>query len=195
MRHSLEMAVVRFLREIRESPAKAVDPHEIQELERALTKDERSDGIVARAEPCAQYTWQLRSTLLRTELNAASDEVNLGEPLHIVGFVPTLLLVDTSGLGFLLPPMEAIDVQLLFNRKAEYTATATERGTNKPIANYANMPGLDIATRIANIPVEGAAIFSANFQWAVDLATVAFFGWGDTQISLEFFVRFRKEVC
>jgi hypothetical protein len=190
---TLGYKVRRFAAEARKSPALAVGKA-LDELERAV--DRSFDGaFIASTQPVAPYTWQIRKTLLATTQESDSDEVLLGEPVEIVGMEPSILLVGT-GPGLVLPPIEAIDVFVQQDRKEVFTATARPPGNQQP--QLVNLPFMSTSKRLFALMMDRKKVdpmISMKFRWAVPVATVAAFGWGDTQISVGMFVRTLEECC
>lgn len=184
---SLALAVRRFVAAARRSPALAVGAG-LDELDQIAEASIDAGGYVAQHAPIATDTWMSRVSLLTADDESEPDEVTVGEPARIVGFFPTLLLVEN---GKTLPPMEAIDVAIEFNKRRNITSKASsgqEAGTN---AWFVNLPMISVlAPRLIGMRLSNAdPRFSVSYRWAVDAATRAALGWGNVQVSLGAFMR------
>lgn len=177
--------VRRFLADARRNPARAVG-EALDELERAV--DREFDGaFVAQTSPVARDTWMARAQLAAGAPESAPITVPLGEPVEIVGFLPTVL-----ALGDTPPPPEAIDVWIEANRRDTITARAETGVAAGDDIRVVNLPMISaaVANRLIGWRLTAAdPTIAVKFRWAVPLATVAAQGWSDAQVSLGLFVR------
>ncbi|MBX3128390.1 MAG: hypothetical protein KF718_16830 [Polyangiaceae bacterium] len=186
---NLNFAVRKFLANARRSPVAAVG-EALDELEREA--DKAFDGAyVSHTSPVATNTWMARMALLNTQQESAPDQISMGMPVEIVGFLPTILgLQDTDVLRA--PPMQAIDLSIELNRREVITARAESGAAAGEDVNVVNLPMVSarIANRLIGWRLSAAdPTISIQCRWAVPLAIVTAMGWCDVQVSLGIFVR------
>lgn len=182
-RLQLATEIARFVAGARQSPATAVDPAELERLERAA-RAERHGCYIAQQAPVAPYRWMSRVVLSRTQEDSVTDSQPLGEPGEIVGLVPKLVVRGDGTTT--LPPLEAIDVAIETRRKEEYTHRL--EGQFGPSTRFVNLPMISalLALRPLQIPldVNNDPNITFQYRWAVPVVQVAAENWGDVQISL-----------
>ena len=183
----LQSAVLRHLSRVRENPAQAVAPEELEELER-FAREDRTRSFVSRMSPEADYTW-----VSRVELDTDSDESQLdeiddfGSPVTVVGLVPQVLALEA---GKVLPPIEAFDVQISLDRGAKsfITAANTPTNSNQQRPQYAPLRSIssEIANRILSIDLGlngQVATIGFTYRWAVQASVRAALNWSNVQLS------------
>lgn len=187
MKTNLGIAVDRYIREVKTSPASSVGTA-LDELENASAQQTFDGSFWVPAAPVASHTWQLRSVLSCTATESDPDETELGYAIEILGMQPTLLAVGRNGKR---PPMEAIDVSLRLNRRETFTHQVSKRANQNTSREVVNLPLLQasLPRLLAIRAAEGSPVLSVQFRWAVPLDIVTARGWDDTQITLGFFVR------
>lgn len=183
----LSHAVRRFVTEVRRSPALAVGTA-LDDLEREA--DRAFDGAYAATHsPVAKYTWMARAQLLPTEEESAPDQIPMGEPLEIVGVLPTILNLTQGATPV---PLEAIDVLIEGKRKEFLTAraeTAVAAGEDMRVVNLPMISARE-ANRLFGWRLDVAdPTVTVQFRWAIPLAIVQALNFGTVQVSLGFFVR------
>lgn len=188
-------AVFTFLDRVRQNPAAAVAPEELATLERAAREDLEGTRIALTA-PVADRTLLSRK-LLTTAADSISDEFSdLGEPLKIVGFFPSLLAIEA---GKTLPPLNAIDVKITIgrSRKEVYNDARNNAQAPAPLTSqteFTTLAGIssEIANRLMDFDLYNSPYAIAfEYQWAVDSATRTALGWSNVMISLDCFVKLR----
>lgn len=183
---SLSMEVLRFVREARKRPALAVG-EALDALEQQASAS-FDGGFATLTSPVAPLTWMTRSLLPITEQESQPDVVKLGEPIEIVGALPTVFKTSIAGTT---PPLEAIDVFLELNRREQLTAQGEKGTTIGRDRTVVNLPMISVlAPRLMGLYL-GAAdpVLEVKFRWAIPFADIAALGFGDVQVSLGFFVR------
>lgn len=191
----LSTAVIEHLARVRENPASAVDPAQLEVLER-LVRQDLDDYSVALNSPIANFTW-----MSRVALPSASDESNVdtiedfGEPVEIVGLFPLILQLTDGGTT----PIEAIDVQITTDtgRKEFVTAANTpvsgaqQRPQYSPlVAVSAAIANRSICLRLGEENTKPTMAF--QYRWAVDSATRTTLGYGDVLVSVGVFYRLMR---
>jgi hypothetical protein len=188
----LSSAVLRHLARVRENPARAVDPGEIEELER-YAREDASDRFLARMAPEANYTW-----LSRVELDTSADESDIdtiddfGCRVEVLGLFPTVLALEAS--PKVLPPIEAFDVQIAVDRGARELRTAA----NSPVTGGQQRPQFaplaSVSSTIANrimrltLGLDGTvSTISFTYRWAVSSAVRTALSWSNVQLSMGVF--------
>lgn len=184
----LSHEIRRYVREVRERPTLATGAA-LDALEDAA-KHAFTGGFVTSTSPVAPLTWMSRAVLRKDQAESQSDELKLGEPIEIVGILPTILRADEDPL-LVQPPIEAIDVFLELNRRDFLTAQGekgTAPGRDKSVVN---LPMISVqGPRLLGLVLDAAdPIMSIRFRWAIPLALVASYGFADVQCSLGFYVR------
>lgn len=189
--------VLKFIDRVRQNPAAAVAPEEIAALERAARED--LQGVhVATTAPVANH-----SEMSRKILPVASDSVtdvfdNLAWRCRIVGFLPTILLVSTgSDPTPLLPPMEAIDVQITLGRSKKEVLMDSRNlaQAEDPLVkrtSIANLPAISasIANRLWDLwLVDSPQSITFEYSWAVSASLRDTLAWGDVMISNTIFIQ------
>lgn len=185
----LQSVVQKYLDDVTARPAESVGPS-LDRLKAAL--NDVDDGTrLARVAPVANLTWMNREILTAARLDSPQDNIKIPFKCRIVGAKVSMLLIDPTN-GIVLPPPEAIDVFIEMNRRDEYTARADDRLGVDEDPQVVSLLALD--TQEANrqmcieMPATGFQVISVRYRWALPLATVALFGWGDTQISINWFI-------
>jgi hypothetical protein len=172
---------------VRENPARAVSPDELEELER-FAREDRTRSFVARMSPEAPYTW-----MSRVQLDTVNDESDIdtiddfGTPVTVVGLVPTILKLEAAKT---LPPIEAIDVQISVDRGNREFITAANSpvsgGQERPqFASLVSVSAI-IANRLLDLDLglnDQVPTLSFVYRWTVDAATRTALGWSNVQIS------------
>jgi hypothetical protein len=185
----LRFDVLTFVREVRQRPALA-SGDALDALEQAAQRS-FDGGFVTQTSPVAPLTWMSRSLLKKDQQESQPDELKLGEPIEIVGCLPTILANDEANPLLLAPPAEAIDVFLELNRREQLTAQGEKGSAVGRDRTVVNLPMISVqGPRLFGLYL-GAAdpILSIRFRWAVPLSTVAAYGWADAQVSIGFYVR------
>jgi hypothetical protein len=185
----LRYDVLTFIREARERPGLATGTA-LDALEASASRSFEG-GFVTQTAPVAPLTWMTRSLLRKAQQESQPDELKLGEPVEIVGVLPTILANDEAFPLAPAPPPEAIDVFLELNRREQLTAQGEKGTTPGRDRTVVNLPMISInGPRLFGLFLGSAdPILSVRFRWAVPLTTVAAYGWADTQVSLGFYVR------
>jgi hypothetical protein len=184
----LSSAVLRHLSRVRENPARAVDPAELEELERFVRED-RTRSFVARMSPEAPYTWTSRVELDTTADESQVDTIeDFGSPVTIVGLLPTLLKLESAKT---LPPIEGIDVQINIDRGARsfITAANTQPNSQEPRPQYAPLSSVSaiVANRLLDLELglnDQVPTMAFTYRWTVDAATRTALGWSNVQVSM-----------
>jgi len=188
----LSSAVLRHLSRVRENPARAVSPEELEDLERHARAD-ASDRFLALMSPEANYTW-----LSRVELDTASDESDIdtiddfGCPVEILGLFPIIIPLEIAPL--VLPPIGAIDVQIAVHRGGKEFRTAA----NSPVTGGMQRPQFSplaavssaIANRIMRLQLGlnvSVSTISFVYRWTISAALRATLGYSNVQISMGIF--------
>lgn len=186
---ALRIGVQDFVETARSKPAEAVGPA-LEKLSQ-LAKDAHGiSDTVALTCPVANTTWMSRATLSATARESNIDPLQIPYACTIVGALPTLLLVGT-GANDIEPPMDAIDMFLQIDRKETFTARTDRITTQQQDSQVVNLSAFDPqrALRVLELQLRNEMnVVSVRFRWAVDLTLVAAFNWGDTQISINWFV-------
>ncbi len=182
----LERAFQNFYSRVRASPSLSVGP----ELERLKEIADRGEAATAYAQksPVANVTWMQRAILQASKAESPQTPMEITYACKIVGCLPTILLV-TAAQNIVEPPPEAIDVFMQLDRTETFTARQDKLLASGQDAQVVNLPGFNNLVRSFELDLNNDTnVLSVTFKWAVDLATVAAFGWGDVQISLLWFV-------
>lgn len=182
----LKRAFIAFYDRVRASPSLSVGP----ELERLKEIAEASDVATAYAQksPVANVTWMQRAILQATKAEAPQLPMEITYACKIVGCVPTILLVQ-AGQAIVEPPLSAIDVFMQLDRTETFTARQDKLLSSGQDAQVVNLAAFDDVVRSFELDLNNDNnVLSVTFKWAVDLTVVAAFGWGDVQISLNWFV-------
>jgi len=192
----LESGVLRYLARVRENPARAVAPEELEELERYVREDRRRN-YVARMSPVAKYTWTSRVQLDTSEDQSDIDTIDdFGCPVTIVGLLPLILALEASPDSptpgsKVLPPIEAFDVQITLDRGAKELRTAAnspvsggqERPQFAPLASVSAV----IANRLLDQDIgrnEQLSNIAFAYRWTVPSSVRTALGWSNVQISM-----------
>lgn len=182
----LKRAFDAFYDRVRASPSLSVGP----ELERLKAISDEGDVAVAYAQksPVANVTWMQRSILQAAKTEAPQMPMEITYACKIVGCVPTVLLV-TAGQGIVEPPLSAIDVFMQLDRKETFNARQDKLLAAGQDTQVANLAAFADTVRSFELDLNNDNnVLTCTFKWAVDLTVVAAFGWGDVQISLNWFV-------
>jgi hypothetical protein len=188
----LASAVLRHLARVQENPARAVDPAELEELQRHARED-MSDRFLAKMAPEANYTW-----LSRVELDTGADESDIdtiddfGCRVEVVGLFPQVLAIEAG--GKVVPPIEAFDVQIAVDRGARELRTAA----NSPVSGGQQRPQFSplaaVSSTIANrvmrltLGLEGTvSTISFTYRWTVSSAVRSAMNWSNVQLSMGVF--------
>jgi len=189
----LSSEVLRFVGRVREQPARAVDPDELERLERWARSD-MSDAAVAQLSPTARLTWLSRVQLPVAQDESVEDTIEtFGRPVEIVGFFPSLLALSDDTL----PPIEAIDVSISSTKGDTRFLTSANQTAQNPLVQpqYATLASQSatIANRLIRWRVGedsgGQALLSLKHRWNVSSAVRTALGWSDIQISVDIFYR------
>jgi len=190
----LASAVYRHLARVRENPAAAVAPEELEELEREARN--AMDGTrLALTAPSADRTMLSRVVLLAASTSAVVDDFpNVGEPIRIVGFNPTIIALED---GKVLPPTWAIDVRITTGRaqKEIYTNAQNLQNAAAPLvpqSQFVPLSSIDaaIANRLMDFVLDRQPVaIEFAYQWAVDQTTRTALNWSNVQISVAWFVK------
>jgi hypothetical protein len=192
----LQSAVLRHLSRVRENPARAVSPDELEELER-FAREDRTRSYVARMSPTAKYTWTSRVGLDTSQDQSDIDTIDdFGCPVTIVGLLPLVLALEASPDSptpgtKVLPPIEAFDVQITIDRGAKELRTAAnspvsggqERPQFAPLASVSAV----IANRLLDQDLglnDQISVISFSYRWTVNSTIRAALGWSNVQISM-----------
>jgi hypothetical protein len=184
----LNQAVEHFVSIARSHPADAIGP-ELDKLAQASRSDP-SGNFVAEMSPVAPITWMTRQILPAAQQATGQIPLFVPYPCRIVGARTTILLVDPTQ-GIVEPPPAAIDLYLQINRKDGYTARTDQQLAQTEDSSVVNLESIDatIANRLLDLDLpENQNHIGVAFRWAVPVATVAGFAWGDVQISINWFV-------
>jgi hypothetical protein len=188
----LGSAVLRHLARVRENPARAVDPAELEELQR-YAREDMSDRFLAKMAPEANYTW-----LSRVELDTSADESDIdtiddfGCRVEVVGLFPQVLALEAS--PKVLPPIEAFDVQIAVDRGARELRTAA----NSPVTGGQQRPQFaplaSVSSTVANrvmrmtLGLDGTvSTISFTYRWAVSSSVRTALSWSNVQLSMGVF--------
>lgn len=155
-----------------------------------------SGSYAAQTSPIAPLRWMNRVVLPQNVLQSEEDPLDFPFPVEIVGFIPTVLLVDTNAQR-VQPPLEAIDVYIQLNNDAVLTNRANRVATQTQNFQVCNLPA--ISATVGNslmglVLSEPRNLVTVKFAWAVDLATVAALAYGDVQVSLNYVMRKREDL-
>jgi hypothetical protein len=184
----LAAAVEEFAALVRSHPADSVGPG----LDRLvqLARSDPSGSFSAQMSPEAPITWMTRAVLPAAQQATGTIPLFIPYPCTLVGAHTTIALIDPAQ-GLVEAPPALIDVKLQINRKDEYTARADQQLAQTEDSSVVNLGALDatIANRLLRLDMpENENHVGVVFRWATPLANVAAFGYGDLQISINWFV-------
>jgi hypothetical protein len=186
MADQLKRAFLSWYDNVRARPSESIGPG----LERLKAIAEASDVAVAYAQksPVANVTWMQRAILQAAQATSPLMPMEITYACKIVGCVPTVLLVQ-AGQAIVEPPLAAIDVFMQLDRTETFTARQDKLLAAGQDSLVCNLAAFADTVRSFELDLNNDNnVLSVTFKWAVDLATVAAFGWGDVQISLNWFV-------
>ena len=184
----LAAAVEDFAQLVRVHPADSVGPGLDRLLQ--LARSDPSGSFSAQMSPEAPITWMTRAILPANQQATGTIPLFIPYPCVIVGAHTTIALIDPAQ-GLVEAPPALIDVKLQINRKDEYTARADQQLSQTEDSSVVNLGALDatIANRLLRLDMpETENHVGVVFRWATTLANVAAFGYGDLQISINWFV-------
>jgi hypothetical protein len=178
-----------FGRRVRASPALSVGP----DLDRLIEQADREDEgyVAAYKSPIANLTWMQRGTLSRVELASPQLPMEIPFACKIVACKVVTILNEMPGDGvdFVEPPLSAIDVVMQLNRKELFTARVDKLNAANQDTMVVSLASFDDAVRTFELTLNpDDNILSVQFKWAVDLAIVAAYEWGNVQISMNWAV-------
>lgn len=182
----LRRAFIAFYDRVRASPSLSVGP----ELERLKEIAEEGDVAVAYAQksPVANVTWMQRAILQASQATSPQLPMEITYACKIVTCAPTVLLVQ-SAQNVVEPPLAAIDVFMQLDRTETFTARQDKLLAAGQDSQVVNLAAFADTVRSFELDLNNDNnVLSVTFKWAVDLAIVAAFGWGDVQISLNWAV-------
>lgn len=184
----LARAIEDFAERVRQRPAESVGPEldRLVQFARAVKQGE-SYALVSRSAP---ETWMQKVTLPSTQLVSPTDPMQFPYPCRIVGCDPEVLLV-TAAQAIVEPPPEAIEVYLNIDRHEQLTMRSDAQvpaGANAYVVKLDSISAR-IANRLLNLEfTKNDQTMSLYVGWAVDLATVTAFGWGNVEVAFNWFV-------
>lgn len=184
----LVQGVEEFAAAVRAHPAESVGPR----LDRLLqiARSDPSGNYVAQMMPEAPNTWMSRAVLPAAQQNTGAIPLFVPYPCTIVGAYITVAMIDPTQ-GLVEPPPSFLDVKLTINRKNEYTARTDQQLAQTDDSSVVNLGAIDgnNASRILRLDLpETENHIAIAYRWAVPIATVAAFGYGDVQISINWFI-------
>jgi hypothetical protein len=142
--------------------------------------------MLPRLKPVAANTWELRTTLSRTEQQTSAVALNFPNPKLVVGCKATVIRGSYAG-SLALPTVEDILVLLDLDEQRRFTAKGKTDASER-FTQYVNLSALQTQYRDLLINASSPQpVFNATFAWwHFEAGTPRY---EDAEIALAFFVQ------